>query len=198
MTSRPGAKFASHDLSCKDISGEWRMKGITSRLRLAENALIGEHVCGPVTRERANAMKAFQCGVCLKPITKCPYTKLECTHLFHPKCIRSWLFEYNKDRCPVCRGLVSAADREAESWGDFKVDDMVQLRHDSTERPERNLWAHSWSHGTVVSLTPSNKFMRVEAYYQIKVDHGAILGYKHSDLLPYSAEEEGPDYPNHL
>ena len=44
-----------------------------------------------------------KCTVCLGPLKKDDMVwELNCKHVFHQDCIKTWLKEYNY-KCPVCR-----------------------------------------------------------------------------------------------
>ena len=54
--------------------------------------------------------KIFECGICfesLDPKQICNCTQLDCTHLFHDKCLFEWSKicqkKNNKPNCPLCR-----------------------------------------------------------------------------------------------
>ena len=47
------------------------------------------------------------CPVCQEMMFHDAYALLECSHVFHPHCIRRWLNDYRQD-CPVCRKAVCA------------------------------------------------------------------------------------------
>lgn len=48
------------------------------------------------------------CSICLNPMNKEVVTKLAtCNHLLHTECLDIWMYDFNKDTCPVCRYSVS-------------------------------------------------------------------------------------------
>ena len=48
------------------------------------------------------AQNNVDCCICLEEMKRgCPVLMLNCTHIFHPKCLRGWL--QSKKICPICR-----------------------------------------------------------------------------------------------
>lgn len=71
-----------------------------------------------------------KCGICLCTITK-NYVYLECNHVFHYKCIDSWL---NKNlSCPYCRQQcdIKLPDDPIELWKLFLVKTNVKLPNEA-------------------------------------------------------------------
>jgi E3 ubiquitin-protein ligase synoviolin len=60
-----------------------------------------QDVTGGVAKDGEEA-KDLQCCICLGNIVK--GKQLECTHVFHLVCLRSWLLE--KVECPTCRAPI--------------------------------------------------------------------------------------------
>lgn len=55
------------------------------------------------------------CSICLLPLTHTFVTKLtSCNHLLHTECFEKWMYDYNKDSCPICRYSVNKRKKIVE------------------------------------------------------------------------------------
>ncbi|GFS76679.1 hypothetical protein TNCV_1622561 [Trichonephila clavipes] len=56
----------------------------------------------PIKRlSQPNSDKIIQCSICLDTSQRRKLKTLQCSHVFHEKCINTWL--HSNEICPVCR-----------------------------------------------------------------------------------------------
>lgn len=66
----------------------------------------------PASRRRPRASGEGSCVVCLEALRPGAQERvLQCSHVFHPRCIEAWCSQRRTAACPVCRAPVGRAAR---------------------------------------------------------------------------------------
>ncbi|CAJ2638523.1 E3 ubiquitin protein ligase rin2-like protein [Trifolium pratense] len=131
-----------------------RVKGFI-RLRIALGAL---HAALPdATTEELRAYED-ECAICREPMAKAK--KLNCNHLFHLACLRSWLDQGLTEMytCPTCRKPLFAGRPENEtsaSTGVISSDEQL-ARQISAGFDRQNSARHTMPAGLFPNQTPNN------------------------------------------
>lgn len=131
-----------------------RVKGFI-RLRIALGAL---HAALPdATTEELRAYDD-ECAICREPMAKAK--KLNCSHLFHLACLRSWLDQGLTEMytCPTCRKPLFAGRSENEtnpSTAEISSDEQL-ARQMSAGFDRQNSARHTMPAGLFPNQTPNN------------------------------------------
>jgi RING finger protein 121 len=65
----------------------------------------------------SRVIKDDYCAICGESTHDSSKTVLECSHSFHPICIRGWTVIGKKDMCPCCKEKVDLKEFQKNPWG---------------------------------------------------------------------------------
>jgi RING finger protein 121 len=74
----------------------------------------------------SRVIKDGHCAICGESTYDSAKTVLECSHSFHPICIRGWTVIGKKDMCPCCKEKVDLKEFQKNPWG---TSSLLIIRH---------------------------------------------------------------------
>ncbi len=122
--------------------------------RAAENRSATKESKREIQETAPESERGDVCTICLVPFKdrdKISWSTNEhCTHTFHKRCIRSWLFKHAE--CPMCREVFLCENEEQEASNEARVvDDQEDGRNASGEAVSPNATGVEDDEETVVA-----------------------------------------------
>ena len=63
--------------------------------------------------------KLEECSICLEGFADKNYVILNCNHIFHKKCVKTWINQNNQSGCPLCRDtVINISNNNFRSYSD--------------------------------------------------------------------------------
>lgn len=106
---RPGASSSSSPDQHQNVANQPSSSGLSETALHIERALIDAAIGESLREDNAPQEQSLTCPVCMEDFTEnTDRIALQCTHVFHASCIRTWMEEsaphsWQTPKCPVCK-----------------------------------------------------------------------------------------------
>jgi len=84
-------------------------------------------VCSDGVEQADAAASGEECSICLDPLSRAPGTTLQCTHVFHSKCVEELRKFGVKQTCPLCRTPLPAGPEQTNEEATLRYMGVIRL-----------------------------------------------------------------------